>query len=586
MYRLIFEFKFLPPGRGLWMMGTEYIKSHGSASLNNCAFISTKDIAVEGLAEPFITLMDLSMLGVGVGFDTDGAGQIDIQRPTYVDAPYVIPDSREGWMEAARMVLDAYQGAGGIPRFDYSIIRPEGTPIRGFGGVAAGPEPLRKLLEEHLPDILNPLVGAPITSEALVDVGNAVGKCVVSGNVRRSAEIAFGSPEDESFLRLKDPEVAGEKLMGPDSWRWASNNSLYAQVGMDYSGPAAYTAKNGEPGYIWLDNIRRFGRLIDPPTYADVRAKGCNPCVEQSLEPYELCCLVETFPAHHESYGEWERTLKFAYLYAKTVTLLPTHIQKVNAVMMRNRRIGTSQSGIVQNFAKVGRREHFKWCDQGYRYLRNLDNVYSEWLAVPKSVKITSVKPSGTVSKLCGATAGMHRAPAEFYVQRMRFAASSPLLTGLRKAGFHMEPDVYSPNSVVVEFPVHEANFEQAETDVPAAVQMGDAVQLQRYWADNQVSCTVKFEKAEEGPHIKDLLELYEDQLKGISFLPYDRPPVGEDGVPKVPYAQAPWEPITEARYRQMLLDIEERKTNGPLHLEGDTHEVTDKFCDGDRCTV
>ena len=567
MFELMWSFKFLPPGRGLWMMGTEYIRTHGSAALNNCAFTSTKDIDVD-FARPFTFLMDMSMLGVGVGFDTDGQGKITLSAPVRSDEVHTIPDHREGWIEAVRRVLDAYVGRRSLPaRFDYEAIRPAGSPIRGFGGVAAGPEPLRRLLEEDLPGVLDAAVGRPVPSQVLVDVANLIGRCVVAGNVRRSAEIAFGEPDDEEFLALKDPEAAGEALSG---WRWTSNNSVRARVGMDYRKLADQTAKNGEPGYLWLDNARAYGRMLDPPDHRDARAAGANPCVEQSLEDQELCCLVETFPAHHDGYADYERTLKWAYLYAKTVTLLPTHDPRANAVLLRNRRIGTSQSGIVQNFAKVGRREHFRWCDQGYRYLRKVDAIYSEWLAVPTSIKITSVKPSGTVSKLCGATSGIHYPPARFYVQRIRFPNNSPLLDELAAAGYPIEPDHYNSTASVVEFPVEEQNFSKGADEVSMWEQLLNAVQMQRYWADNQVSCTVSFDP-DEASQIADALELLEDQLKGVSFLPRS-----DHG-----FVQAPWEPISQTEYHRRRAGLR------PLApVVGDTEAEPVPFCDGEACQL
>src|SRR6185312_5446745 len=130
-------------------------------------------------------------------------------------------------------------------------------------------------------------------------------------------------------------------------WRWASNNSILARVGQSYRRAAARTAKNGEPGYEWLENARRYGRMADPPDDRDVDVVGVNPCSEQSLHDYL-------------------RTLKYAYLYAKTVTLMPTHDARVNAVTMKNRRIGCSMSGITQAIAKFGYREFLRLCDAGY----------------------------------------------------------------------------------------------------------------------------------------------------------------------------------------------------------------------------
>ena len=118
-------------------------------------------------------------------------------------------------------------------------------------------------------------------------------------------------------------------------------------------------------------------------------------CMEQTLESWEMCNLVETYPAHHESEDDFNRTLKFAYLYAKTVTLVPTHDPRANAVMTRNRRIGCSMSGITQALKKFGRRKFLNMCDSGYKEVQAWDRVYSDWLGVPLSIKTTSVKPSG-----------------------------------------------------------------------------------------------------------------------------------------------------------------------------------------------
>lgn len=570
MFRLMWDFKFLPPGRGLWMMGTEYIERTGGAALNNCAFVSTEQIDVD-FSAPFAFLMDMSMLGVGVGGDCRGAGKVKIQRPIVdMGFTYVVEDSREGWIDLVRRRLDSYVGAAVMPgKIDYSRVRPAGAPIKGFGGTSAGPEPLRRLVEVDLPSVLSPLVAlcSPITSEAIVDIFNYIGKCVVAGNVRRTAEIMFGDPTDEEFMDLKDPV---KNLHALNDRRWASNNSIFAEVGMNYQRPAILTQLNGEPGYEWLENARAFGRMIDPPDNRDHRAMGGNPCLEQTLESFELCCLVETFPSRHDTYEEYERTLKFAYIYAKTVTLVMTHDERTNAVLGRNKRIGASQSGITQAFARRGKREHFRWCDRGYKYLRGLDEKYSGWLCVNQSIKITSVKPSGTVSLLPGVSPGIHYPEAQYYIRRIRVGTDSPLIPALRRAGYLIEPALTDPErTLVVAFPVKEPFFTKAESEVSMWEQVANAVAMQRWWADNQVSCTVKFHRHEEGKDIAAALELFEDQLKGISFLPHDSG-----------YEQMPYEEISAELYDWMTLSIK------PLDLSGAVNEVQDKYCDGDRCEL
>lgn len=246
----------------------------------NCAFISTEKLSNHSAAEatlPFIRLMEMSMLGVGVGFDTKGAGKLTVHSPTSEEKLIQISDDREGWYESVGSLLESYffQNRATVT-FDYSLVRPAGEPIKGFGGVAAGPTPLIRL-HERLRKLLDERAGSVITSSDIVDIMNLIGKCVVAGNVRRSAEIALGRHDDEAFLDLKDWNVNPER-MGDDGWGHISNNSIFAEIGMDYSGIESRVASNGEPGLLYMDLCRSHGRLVDPPNYADHRAAGTNPC--------------------------------------------------------------------------------------------------------------------------------------------------------------------------------------------------------------------------------------------------------------------------------------------------------------------
>ena len=561
-YDRLFNLKWTPPGRGLWMMGTDFVDTRTGAGLFNCAFRSTKDLSAKG-GYLFKWMMDALMVGIGVGFDTLGAGSITIKEPSWSDEVYTIPDSREGWVETVSMLLNGYFFGEKVPTFDYSLIRPLGAPIHGFGGTSSGPGPLIEL-HNNLKELYSAKVGQTITSVDIVDTENLIGRCVVAGNVRRSAALALGSHDDMDYLQMKNDEEALYHH------RWGSNNSFVANVGMDYGWHAEQSQKNGEPGYIWLDNARSKGRFKDPDRYDDKNIMGFNPCVEQQLEDAELCCLVETYPAKHETYEDYIKTLKIAYLYGKTVTLVNTHWPETNAIMLKNRRIGLSQSGVVQSFNKHGRREMLNWCDRAYDYVQDLDEQYSDWLCIPRSVRMTSIKPSGTVSLLNGSTPGIHFPEDEYYIRRIRFAKSSELVEILRQNGYTIEEDAYSPNTYCVEFPVHEPYFNKGKRDVSMWEQLEIAAQYQHYWADNSVSVTVSF-KPSEGSQIKEALEMYETRLKAVSFLKYE-----ETG-----YEQAPYEPITKEKYEEMKSKI----TPFQRALVNSAGAGT-KFCDGDTCVV
>jgi len=561
-YDRLFNLKWTPPGRGLWMMGTKFVNERTAAGLFNCAFRSTRELNTKG-GYLFSWMMDALMLGIGVGFDTLGAETFQIQKPEFTNENLVIDDSREGWVESVKILLNGFFFGDKVPRFDYSAIRPYGAIIRGFGGTSSGSGPLKEL-HDSLTELYTERIGRSITSIDIVDTENLIGRCVVSGNVRRSAALALGNHEDFEYLQMKNDS---EKLA---HHRWGSNNSFHAIVGQDYTWHAEQSQKNGEPGYIWLDNARTRGRFADPPRDDDKNVMGFNPCVEQQLEDAELCCLVETFPAKHETYEDYLATLKIAYLYGKTVTLANTHWAETNAKMLKNRRIGLSQSGVVQAFNKFGRRKLLQWCDNAYDHVKELDEKYSDWLCIPKSVRMTSIKPSGTVSLLNGSTPGIHYPEDEYYIRRIRFAADSDMLPTLKEAGYKIEPDHYSPNTMCVEFPVHEEHFVKGKREITMWEQLEIAAQYQHYWADNSVSITVTF-KPEEAEHIKTALEMYETRLKAVSFLRYE-----ETG-----YIQAPYEPIDQEEYETMISTI-----TPVVRLATNEGGAGTKFCDSDHCEM
>lgn len=540
----LFQLKWTPPGRGLWIMGTPLVNVHkNSAALQNCAFVSTSEMSKDNPAEPFTFLMEASMLGIGVGFDDKGSDKdFVIYEPNKSLITDVIADDRESWARATGDLINSYLKPDQSPiEFDYSLIRPYGSPIATFGGTASGPEPLIKL-HKAIKKMFNGRAGQKLTSVDIADIGNLIGVCVVSGNVRRSAELFIGRNTEE-FLNLKNVEKFPERNSYDSEnpgWGWMSNNSIETTVGADISNIVDGIALNGEPGVIWMDMSRKYGRLIDPPNNKDWRVSGYNPCAEQSLESYECCTLVETYLNRHESLEDYKRTLKFAYLYAKTVTLLPTHWEKTNAIMQRNRRIGASMSGIA-NFADInGIPVLREWMDNGYETVKRYDNIYSEWFGIRESIKMTTVKPSGTVSILAGESPGVHWTPGGKYFNRaIRFSNDDPMLPLFKMANYRVEPASESPDTTsVVFFPI-KSDAERAERDVTIFEKMAIASVAQRYWSDNSVSVTISFDSETEQKHVGTVLHMYDGQLKTVSFLPS-----GNFTYPQMPYTQ-----ITEDEY-------------------------------------
>lgn len=570
----LWNLKWTPPGRGLWVMGTPLVnEQRNSAALQNCAFVSTGSMVKTDPAKPFAFLMEASMLGVGVGFDDKGADKDFVIYAPQGETTYDIPDTREGWVESTAALINAYlKPDTKAPVFNYEAIRPAGEPIKTFGGTAAGADPLIKL-HQYINELFKDRAGQKLTRRDIADIGNMIGVCVVSGNVRRSAELLIGRIDDEEFLNLKNYEKYPERL----THGWMSNNSVAVNVGDNLDGIIEGIARNGEPGVIWMDISKQYGRLADPINNKDWRIAGYNPCAEQSLESYECCTLVETYLNRHTDLDDFKRTLKFAYLYAKTVTLLPTHWEETNAIMQRNRRIGTSVSGVANFADNKGLPVLRQWMDEGYKVIKSYDTNYSEWLGIRESIKMTTVKPSGTVSILAGESPGVHwTVGGQYFNRAIRFSNSDPMLPLFKLANYRVEPASESPDTTsVVFFPI-KSDAKRSEKDVSIYEKMALAATAQRYWSDNSVSVTISFDPETEASAIGTALHMYDGQLKTVSFLPS-----GNHVYPQMPYTQITAEDYEEQGVMKLF----------PIDFSGvyagmAADAIGEAYCTTDACEV
>ena len=299
-------------------------------------------------------------------------------------------------------------------------------------------------------------------------------------------------------------------------------------------------------------------------------------CGEQGLWNFELCTLAELMPSNCDSKEEFFRAIKYAYLYGKTVTLVPTWSPDTNQVMMRNRRIGIGQMGVLDNIEKLGLQTHLKWCDEGYAHICEWDETYSNWLGVPKSIKKTTLKPSGTTSLVHNLRPGIHDSPSysTHCVRTVRIHDTSPLLPVLEKAGYKIEQAVKEPGTKVVYFPM---KYENRDAQQPAYTiwrQVDLVALMNAHWSDNAVSCTVAFDPETEADQIGPVLNAYAHRLKSISFLP-------RKDYASMGFHQLPFTACTEEQYEEM------RSTLKPLDLSGIyVHEADDKFCEGGLCLV
>ena len=586
-YDQIFNMKWTPPGRGLEMMGTDIVMGRNGykrtpEALQNCAFISSEYLPKER-GGFFYWLMRMSMLGVGVGFDTKGHGSLNIKQPFINDDPpmFEIQDSREGWCEALKHEVNSFLEGDMQVTYDVSLIRPRGAPVKGFGRTASGPEPLLEMLY-MVRELLTARVGQPIRDVDIVDVCNLIGKCVVAGNVRRSAEIALGNPNSPDFYQLKDRNKfpARNNPVLEKAWSWVSNNSLFAEIGMNYDKFAERTYEDGEPGYVWMDNVHNYARMNKIIDTRDSDALGFNPCAEQPLGHKEMCTLVEIFLPRIDTKLEFQQVLKTAFLYGQTVTLQSQFMDDpiTSETMVEKRRVGLSLTGITQFIGERGLDTFLDWTDHGYAIVKYYNQLYSQWLKINESVRLTSVKPSGTVSLVVGVTPGIHyNVAGRYHIRRVTIPDESPMIPILEEHGYHVEAYKYSPHTAVVEFPVDAGPGAISEDDIDPREHLELIRNVQRTWADNAISATVKFRKEKESPaSIAEMIRQNENHLKTISFLPQ---------ISQTDYEQVPYETLTEEEYVKMAAGV--RPLNGGNITEiGEGDRLADLYCSGDKCEV
>jgi ribonucleoside-diphosphate reductase alpha chain len=397
---------------------------------------------------------------------------------------------------------------------------------------------------------------------------NAIGVCVIAGNVRRSAEILLGSVDDRTFLELKDYKKNPDRA----EIGWVSNNTVILKRPEEFQKLpiiAAHIRDNGEPGIMNLINVQKYAR------YGDERGDKAwlaNPCSEIPLESFELCNLAEVFSARCGSEAAFYEALEFATFYASTVALLPTHRAETNAVLLRNRRIGVSLSGIAEMLDGFGAAELTRRLRKGYTLVRSVNQRLAAEAGVPVSVRVTTVKPSGTISQLVGVSSGMHFPTFRYAIRRIRIGSGSPLCGLLEAAGIPNEPDRYSASTTVFEFPIDQGKTRKASS-VSAWEQFALLAMLQREWSDNMVSCTVYFDPETEGAQLEHMLALFAPVIKSVSMLPHTR-----SGV----YEQMPYEGISKEAYETRLAGLPKIDWSRFVGSDG----IESRFCSDESCNT
>jgi adenosylcobalamin-dependent ribonucleoside-triphosphate reductase len=567
LFYYIYNRKAMPAGRGLWFSGSEAHDKLGGAGLVNCWGATADRI------ENFVMAQDLLMLGGGVGMSVEHKYVSKLPRPKRdvqvvhkltKDADFIVPDSREGWVELTRKMLYAFFVSGKGFTYSTILVRGKDEVIQGFGGKASGPAALVEFIEKMCV-LLTSRAGKAIRPIDAADMLCLIGEMVVAGNVRRSALLILGDCWDKEYLKAKRWDL------GVPSQRGMANFSVVCDDIEDLHPSFWETYKNGEPfGIVNRANIQAFGRMGEEKRDTAVVV---NPCAEIGLENGEPCNLTELFLPNLNSVEEFKEAARLMFRWSKRVTCEDYHNPTNEKVIKKNRRVGVGITGCLQN-TPLFKPEVL---DQVYKVIQKENKEYSKQLGVPESIRTTTVKPSGTVSLVGDVTPGIHPAYSRHYVRRVKFAASDDIVPILREAGHHVEPQINvdgttNYGTLVFKFPVKiDDSIPCADEDWDTWKQLEVLKMVQKHWSDNSVSVTVYYSK-DELDKLKTWLRDNLSELKTISFLCHD-----DHG-----FLQAPYEPITEEEYNTMANSLK------PLSLKnlkaGQDVEVDD--CAGGSCPI
>ena len=601
---LMYKLQSVTSGRTLWLGGTETAMER-EASQFNCSFLPQRTI--HDLVDQIWLL--LQGCGVGVkmkpgtlsGFShniphitvirsdaTDKTGE-DENTETFDCGVWTIRvgDSAEAWAKAfGKLFAGKYKAEELV--IDLRPIRPAGYRLKGYGWISSGDEQLAIALEA-IAEILNKKAGKLLDKMDLLDVACWMGSVLSS---RRSAGIAlcdYESEQWEEFLMAKRDYWKNGKMH-----RRQTNNTMlfwHKPTKLALRGLFQSMLDNGgsEPGFYNAALARERA-----PWFA-----GCNPCGEILLGYHSFCNLVETNLSAFN--GFWSQLLDAHRLIARA-NYRQTCVNLRDGVLQDTwhelneflRLCGVGVTGIMQWEYKD---DPVKWHLLRMAAIDGANSMADE-LDLPRPKLVTTIKPSGTLSKVMDTTEGIHAPLGRYMVNNVIFSRHDPAVAKLIQCGYRTFDHIDDPQSIVVSFPIDWGNldvftktkvkrtgYDGSEAMVEVEVNLESAVdQLERYklvmdnYVDHNCSVTISY-SPEEIPEIVNWLYENWDSYVGVSWMLRNDPTktAADLGHPYLPQ-----EVITKVDYDQYVGQLK------PFDIGdvGDMATELDDECAGGACPV
>lgn len=537
----ILNMKATPSMRLLAMAGQAARRTN--IAIYNCSFLPIDSI------DSFVEELIIAMAGCGVGFSVERQHvsklpkvkkQIGLNGHTPI---HVVEDSTEGWAEALRLGLEAWFEGKDV-KYDYSLIRPAGAPLKIKGGRASGPDPLKSLLDFSKERILA-RQGKKLRPLDAHDIACKIGEAIVSGGVRRTALISLFDIDDEEMMNCKN----GDNLIGNEQ-RWMANNSAVWVDDIDQKTLLSqmYTmmdGERGEPGIFSRYNANK----IKPARRKPHEGMGTNPCGEINLRPYEFCNLSIAIAREDDTVESLKEKVEIATIIG-TIQSMGINFPGLRDIWRKNceeeRLLGVDINGQLD--CPLLRPSNPK-VEEVFKELRDhaveVNKKYALMLGINQSVAVTCVKPSGNSSQLFNCSSGLHARHYQYYIRNVRVNAKSPLFKLLKDAGVPMNPEngqtEENATAYVIHFPVKAPEGTIIRDDMSAIDQMEFWLINKLNWTEHNPSVTISYKPDEMIDVIKWVWD-HKDVIGGMSFLPHS----------DAKYEQMPYEELTAQQYYEL----------------------------------
>lgn len=550
----ILRMEVMPSMRALWSAGEAARRDN--TCMYNCAFAPIDSL------RSFSEMLYILMCGTGVGFSVERrftSNLPPVATPTGETVSHVIEDSTEGWSDALYFGLQQWF-QGNRVEFDYSNIRPAGSPLAIKGGRASGPEPLERLMRFTEESVLA-AAGRQLRPIECHDIVCHIAEIVMVGGFRRAALISFSDQDDAEMRHAKDwsrgkfPEI-----------RYMANNSAV------WDAPPERSTFRQEWAALRASGSGERGLFRFPPSKRASRRGDCrtNPCGEIMLRYLNsedavtgaggggqfcnLTAAVMRADDTRETFAEKVRLATWLGAIQASFTHFPYLRYGWEKTCNEDRLLGVDITGQCDNPGLSQDPEAMRYFN---KVARETAAMAAATLDIAMPAAVTCGKPSGNTSQLVDCASGFHPRYAPYYFRHVRISGQDPLFALARDAGlevFKENGQEHLPDEEVtvwvVRFPVKSPDGAILRDHESAIEMCNRYLHVMQTWCGERghnQSVTI-YVRDDEWDEVEEWVYNHFDEITGISFLPYD----GGN------YRLPPYMEITRADYEAAVENLPE----------------------------